>query len=75
MEAILMLAILIWLISTLVGVLILYSVVKAAINHSVLGNILQETRHHNDQKTREIKALTQQLEDIKRLLHDRNNHV
>ncbi|MCD9021852.1 hypothetical protein [Cohnella silvisoli] len=66
-------AFLVWIVSTAVGIFILYLVVKAAINHSVLYDIYKETKHQNDLKTREIKALNQHLEDIKKLLKEREN--
>jgi len=63
--------IILYLISILITIAVLYFVVKAAIDNSVIGNIYRETQYLSNQKSKEIKALTQQLEEIKQLLKER----
>lgn len=63
--------IILYLVSILITIAVLYFVVKAAIDNSVIGNIYRETQYLSNQKSKEIKALTQQLEEIKQLLKER----
>lgn len=65
--------ILIYLISTAIGLFLIYLVVKAAINHSVLADLYSESRHQSDVLSRELKALNSELQEMKRILNQRED--
>lgn len=67
-----MLALLIWLFFTVIGCLIMYAIIKAAINNSELTGTITEMRSLQHQLARQHQETLKQLEAVNRTLAERN---
>ncbi|MFC4779021.1 hypothetical protein ACFO9Q_19685 [Paenibacillus sp. GCM10023252] len=67
-----MLAIFIWLITTVIGCIILYGIIQAAINHSVIHSSSVEISTSNSKLQRQQEMLVREVEQLKDLHIEQN---
>lgn len=61
-----------WLFTTIISFLVLYVVIKEAINHSTIANQSEEIRTINDQLNRQHQEMMKQMEDLKQIISEQN---
>lgn len=62
-----MAAVLLWIVTTAISLLLVYVVVKAAINGSVMNDLYHETRQLNELQSRNAKSLEKLTEEAARI--------
>ena len=64
--------IILWLLFTAISGLILYVIIRAAINHSDITNQNGEVRTINNQLNRQHQEMMKQMEDLKQIIIEQN---
>ncbi|TJY44172.1 hypothetical protein E5161_01905 [Cohnella pontilimi] len=73
-----MMAVILWIITTGITLMVLYLIIRAAVNHSVLAELYGETRQLYEQQSRNEKAiakLTDELVKIRQFMEQRGDQA